>query len=135
MTAGERAKNWAAALVTLWPIIVVLLGTTGFLNREAIHKFVGGEETLPIPDGQLITPEEDAANDVFRAQVRQSIQAINAAVNANTSAIESTRRYSGTLNDQTDLRVDQLEDMLNQSDATNFEALQLQMDTIKKLVN
>ena len=136
MTAGERAKNWAAALVTLWPVIAALLVTTGFLNKSAINEFIAGDEAiLPIPDGQLVTPDEDAANNVFRAQVRQSLQAINAAVNANTSSIESVRRYSGTLNDQTDLRVDTLEDMLNQSDKSNFEALQLQMDTIKKLVN
>lgn len=122
-------------------LVLLVLGAGTVTNQSVQNAAVGllpawgSEESLPIPDGQVSAPTADAVGDAFRAQVKQSIRSLNAAVNANTSSINSVRNYSGALHDQVGIRVDALEDQLSASDARNYENLQAQMDVIKELVN
>jgi len=41
ITMGERAKNWSSALITVWPIILVLVGGTAY-NSEKVRSFISG---------------------------------------------------------------------------------------------
>ena len=43
LSPGERAKNWASAAVTLWPILVFLLGLLGYTNADKIPGFAETE--------------------------------------------------------------------------------------------
>ncbi|MGI9317651.1 MAG: hypothetical protein ACR2QW_09990 [bacterium] len=35
LTPGERFKNWVSGLITLWPIVLFLIGGTAAVNRDA----------------------------------------------------------------------------------------------------
>jgi hypothetical protein len=140
LTPGERVEKWLTNIKTVILLSSMLGFGTLYGNVDAVNTAVNNlignnEEALPIPDGQLTTPDPEATESAFRAQVRQSLEALTRAVNANTSAVESTRAYSGALSGEVDKRVDSLEDQLNASDARNFESLQQQLTEIKKLVN
>lgn len=37
LTPGERAKHWADALMKVWPVLLVLLGTLGYTNKDEIR--------------------------------------------------------------------------------------------------
>jgi len=84
MTPGERAKHWAAAFMTLWPLWALVLGTLGYTNKDEIKGL------MFTSDGQKIvglTPfEQTMLNEIERidleeatgrAEVLAAINAIN----------------------------------------------------------
>lgn len=52
ITPGERANHWAKALVTVWPIILVLAGGTVYGNSEKVRGWIHGPE-VKTPPGQI----------------------------------------------------------------------------------
>lgn len=72
LTPGERAKNWASAAVTAWPIMVTLLGLLGWSNAERIAQFA-----LQEADGQT---EVIPGGVSFEESVARHAQEINARV-------------------------------------------------------
>lgn len=106
LTPGERAKNWASAAVTAWPIVIPLLGLLGYTNKDHIGNWVGLAETDGITD---IAPEAD-----FRAQVKKFSQDIVERLNsieANSIAIKH---------------------QLAKKDQENYEALKLEVEALKQ---
>ena len=70
LSPGERAHNWAQALVTLWPVILALLGGAVYGNSEAVRNFIHGE---PIPTADDV---DKIIEGGFEAQVKHSIDTI-----------------------------------------------------------
>jgi len=71
ITPGERAGNWAQALMTLWPLIIALVGAGAYGNSETIKHWVHGE---PLPE----TPGEISPlmGDEIHPEVRAKIESI-----------------------------------------------------------
>ena len=65
LSPGERAHNWAQALVTLWPILLALVGGTVYGNSETVRSWIHGADD--------IVPSEAGFNE----QVIHAIEQIN----------------------------------------------------------
>jgi hypothetical protein len=105
LSPGERAQNWATALVTLWPVIVALIGLLGYTNRDHIRNM------LTEADGKT---EIDATGPTFEAQVKKFSEEVRAElirIEQNSAAI---RRQ------------------MENSDRETLESLQAQIDALKK---
>ena len=116
LSPGERAGHWASAAVTLWPVIVGLVGLLGYTNQETIKGWTG----LAEPDG---VTEIDTTAD-FEAQVQKFSQ-------ETVTSLEQLKADVGAIRSQ-----------MSREDKRNFEALedadealQDQIDEIKELVN
>jgi hypothetical protein len=98
----SRAFHWVKLLITSAPLLkglaVILitfmgLGTaTNPMIQEQLAAVFESEPPLPIPVGQVppaptVSPDDSA----FKAQVRQSLTAINAAVNQQSAQIEALK--------------------------------------------
>jgi hypothetical protein len=68
ITPGERAHNWSQALVTLWPIILALLGGAVYGNSETVRNWIHGAQLEPV--GEVKVPTHDNFD-------QQTITAIN----------------------------------------------------------
>ena len=85
MSAGERAKNWASAFMTLWPAWVFVFGLLGYTNQDKLKSWTG----LAEPDGE--TELTDDAADRW-AQVQKFSQEVRAeleAIRANSESIKT----------------------------------------------
>ncbi len=109
-----------------WLIVLLIGGAATNSDVQGLAKDIlpswGQTETLPIPDGQLTTPTIDATADSFRAQVRQSLAAMNKAINTNTAKNAALEK-----------RVDSTDNRIDQAEATNFSPAEI--SNIRELVN
>jgi hypothetical protein len=101
MTPGERMKNWAEALMTLWPIILFLIGAGAYGNSETVKRWVHGPDDV-VPTEMTENEHNGAINAKFqeleeaiaalKAESSGSDKSLNARlqsqINANTQAIE-----------------------------------------------
>jgi len=71
MTPGERAKNWMQALMTVWPIILFLIGGTVYGNSEKVRQFIHGE---PLPE--IIGEIDQPISQDIHPEVRQKLESI-----------------------------------------------------------
>ena len=71
LSPGERAKHWAQAAVTAWPIMLPLLGVLGYTNADHITGWTG----LAQPDARTEITETDVT---FEQQVQRFSQEVNA---------------------------------------------------------
>ena len=99
----SRAFHWVKLLITSAPLLkglaVILITFMGFgtatnpmIQEQLASVFESEPVTLPIPVGQVppaptVSPDDSA----FKAQVRQSLTAINAAVNQQSAQIEALK--------------------------------------------
>jgi hypothetical protein len=65
LSPGERAHNWAQALVTLWPVLLALMGGAVYGNSETVRNWIHGADD--------IVPSEAGFNE----QVIHAIEKIN----------------------------------------------------------
>lgn len=123
LTPGERAKNWAQAAVTAWPIVLPLLGLLGYTNADEISRFINGKDTLPVPTGEVVTPTETTV-DAWRAQAAQSLASMKAAIDSQKAQIVIL---------QEDLR--QMEKRLENGRVRGDEKILERLAAIDELVN
>lgn len=67
MTLGERAVNWSKALVTIWPIILMLIGGTVYGNVESVRTWIHGPDEIA-PVQQTYSEAFDKINKKFAEQ-------------------------------------------------------------------
>ena len=85
LTPGERAHNWAQAAVTLWPVIVALIGLLGWTNKDSVMRWTGLAEA----DGKT---EITATGPTFEDQVRKFSEEVRAElirIESNSVAMDS----------------------------------------------
>ncbi len=72
ITVGERALNWARATKEIWPIILLLVGSLGWSNKDNIQGWIDLDQA----DGQ----EEVSGNGMqltpFQLQVQKFSQEV-----------------------------------------------------------
>ena len=77
LSPGERAKHWAQAAVTAWPIVLPLLGVLGYTNSEHIRSWTG----LAQADGQTEVVEGgvtfESQVSTFSREVRAELETIH----------------------------------------------------------
>ena len=88
LSPGERAKNWAGAAVTLWPILVFLLGLLGYTNADKITA-------LAQPDGNT-----EIVNQNFEEQVQKFSQETVKRFEAQQKQIQQANKRISRLEDK-----------------------------------
>ena len=85
LSPGERAKNWAGAAVTLWPVLAALLGVLGYTNKEKL-----GISMLAQPDGVTEIESQNFQQQVQKFS-RETVEKLNR-IELRMDRIESERQ-------------------------------------------
>ena len=91
LTPGERFKNWASGLVQLWPIILFLIGGTGYLNADAISSKFQTDNTPTNQEADAIKPAPETipktCPDVDLTPILDAVKSINCDLPENHSKL------------------------------------------------
>ena len=89
------AFQWATLILTnfgpIKALVILILGAGTAYHVPAVKNFVNGGSSLPIPKGQVVTPDA-TQTEAFRAQLIQSLESITAAVDGHTEEITALRK-------------------------------------------
>ncbi|MDX1341259.1 MAG: hypothetical protein R3227_02870 [Reinekea sp.] len=107
LSPGERAQNWAKAIVTIWPIFIPLLGW-GAYNVPAVKEALHG---TPPPTVEDIQPPEKP--EYYRKTIEDIITKIH--VIEEQSQSDDNKNYAALARQIRELRedVNKLKELVN----------------------
>jgi tRNA(Ser,Leu) C12 N-acetylase TAN1 len=87
MTPGERMKNWAEALMTLWPIILFLIGAGAYGNSETVKQWIHGpDDVVPV---EMTDNEHNTKINAKFSEIEERIEKLEAESERDDGGLQS----------------------------------------------
>ena len=101
LTPGERAKHWAEAAMTMWPVILFLLGGTVYGQSETVRNWIHGADD--------IVPSEAGFNE----QVIHAIEKINEKLSEQDAEMKKLKSRDYTDQQKLQKQIDAITKLVN----------------------
>lgn len=116
----KGAFDWVTLFLTNWTatkglltLLTLALGA-GTATNPVVYKQLGfASQSLPVPKGQVVTPDPDATGTAYRAQLTQSINSMTDAIDQNTASVDFLRNDLNAVEERLQGQINEIKKLVN----------------------